>query len=1156
MACEIGGTQHVRFCRIIHSSQLIWAAWDSEGAFCTDSYHTFAAQIEHLVITKSLSTNMNTQKLVSHMLLTGDLILSRLTNSLEVLAAFYGFYLLKSYVVILYSHYTRHNYKTVSIRSQLSLERYMKDNSSAFSEYVIITSIGRCCISRLVKQKLYQSELKLSLRTCVRVRSQNPLLLAIVIQLHADISIFRFQSSRRTRIKSAPVTADGVRSLLILGVIFHAIYVLSIFDIYFKSPVVHDIPVVHYTDKILSSNGIQAPAKRIVIFVADGCRADKVFQHNVQDGKNGTRIPFLRDIIQFNGSWGISHTRVPTESRPGHVALFAGMYEDVSAVTKGWQDNPVEFDSIFNHSRQSWLLGSPDIVPMFTRHIPWTHSFTYGSGAEDFAANNASALDEWVYTNLNEIFSNASSDKNLMDKLHSSQVIFFCHYLGIDTNGHAHRPQSRDYLENIAIVDQLVQKTVHLMDEFYGHDDQTAYVFTADHGMSNKGAHGDGDPANTRTPLIVWGAGIAKPSHVENGDRTEFVMDVPSQSKDQIQAQLNAQKREEKDASTNWDLKGYARKDVMQADIAALASSLLGIPYPRNSIGVLPFSYLSRGRYRAKAVLSNAEQMYLHVLKKQHEKESHTLFVFKPHRHFKSVFPKSLEQVRQLWGENEYDKVEEISQDLIAVCLDALVYLQRYDWMFLLATIVLGYLGWMTILMLAFLIARDANVAMSFGVLQIMQDIASKSDGKKMDTALLFALILTSFYLALEHSPFTYYLYVSFPMLFWRYVWKLVSLHWNVIKLHCGYMTRSSILMLGAIFACLEMIVVGYHHRAVFGVVFALLAIRPPYYQSESDKAYTFWSRIWRVSCALIMIFPFLPSEYGDSLVLVHLGGVLLIVFLQLAKRFYEFESINILWILASLFTLQWTMMYLQGKSKPNPALTILNWMISFGPIATAFFKACHEKTASLTNQWFQIAGAFAPAYILLSISYEVIFYIALCLLCIAWIEMEEKSMRSHRHGEPISRTMECRRAFIFLLLVKIAFFGTGNVASMSSFEISSTYRFVTIFAPFLMGALLIFKILIPFVVVICALYVIVATKKAARYNSSVSSSLKTSGSISSAWNYFILVVLFSDVLALHFLFLVRNEGSWKEIGNSISHFGIVNAQIVFFPLLFFVALF
>lgn len=62
------------------------------------------------------------------------------------------------------------------------------------------------------------------------------------------------------------------------------------------------------------------------IITGDGLRADFLFSANaselVPEAPAEPIAPYLRDVIEDRGAWGVSHTRVPTESRPGHVAII------------------------------------------------------------------------------------------------------------------------------------------------------------------------------------------------------------------------------------------------------------------------------------------------------------------------------------------------------------------------------------------------------------------------------------------------------------------------------------------------------------------------------------------------------------------------------------------------------------------------------------------------------------------------------------------------------------------------------------------------------------------------------------------------------------------------------------------------------------------
>ena len=267
----------------------------------------------------------------------------------------------------------------------------------------------------------------------------------------------------------------------------------------------------------------------------------------------------------------------------------------------------MSFDSILNVSSHAFGFGSPDIVPMFRDGADEgrVDMWCYGAEVEDFSAE-PSAVDTWVLDRVLELFANATADAALDAQLRAPRTVFFLHLLGLDTCGHAHRPHGPEYYRSIQVNDAIVRRVVERFETFYG-DERTAFVYTADHGMSNIGArslcaradtagnHGDGDPDNTRTPIVAWGAGVAAPRPLdEYGD----------------------------EQAAAWGLSSHS-SPVEQVDIAPLMvrsriataltrqATLIGADIPANSEGILPLYYLDAPvEYKAQAAAANIRSIY------------------------------------------------------------------------------------------------------------------------------------------------------------------------------------------------------------------------------------------------------------------------------------------------------------------------------------------------------------------------------------------------------------------------------------------------------------------------------------------------------------------------------------------------------------------
>lgn len=248
----------------------------------------------------------------------------------------------------------------------------------------------------------------------------------------------------------------------------------------------------------------------------------------------------------------------------------------------------------------------------------------------------------------------------------------------------------------------------------------------------------------------------------------------------------------------------------------------------------------------------------------------------------------------------------------------------------------------------------------------------------------------------------------------------------------------------------------------------------------------------------------------------------------------------------------------LQAKQGLPLGNQMLGWLCLIASLVLPFVHRYAPNNHYL-HRLVVIFLAFSPSFILLTISYEGLFYFFFCGTLLAWVRLEHAIYEYTSSFEtliptPAASTItsvssdaevfpadlspnprhriltlpDLRTSLFFLFLLQSAFFSTGNIASISSFSLDAVYRLIPIFDPFSQGALLMFKILVPFAIISANLGIL---------NRGLG--LKSSA-------LFMVVMAISDVMTIRFFYMVRDEGSWLEIGTTISHFVIGSLMSVF----------
>ncbi|XP_034663188.1 GPI ethanolamine phosphate transferase 1 [Drosophila subobscura] len=868
--------------------------------------------------------------------------------------------------------------------------------------------------------------------------------------------------------------------------VVHILLLGCIMNIYFQSTIVENLE----PQKTLPELGLKPPADRLVVFIADGLRAESFFEGNCSG------VPHIRQLFEQQGVVGISSGIAPTMSRPGHIAIFAGFNEDPQAAITNFMWNPTPFDSVFNRSRISIGWVHKTVADYFTRSRGEPPRFeTYR--ATDFTGRFMT--DTWVYEKARDFLTN---DENVRQLQNATQLVFLVYLFDLDKAGHVFTPLQPEFRERLHETQKKIRQTYELFESAFN-DNRTAYLMTSDHGMSDTGYHGGGTDSEIEMPFYLWGAGVKRqgPPTEHNFTANEQGLQLPLQELNQIQ-------------------------------LAPLMSALIGLPPPINNRAPLPLGFLDVSEeYERQALLLNVLQLLSQAksVMLRHERSFFHKWMPKYEKLDSARIASLSTEVEQLIAAGYVQKAMQLLQQTSWRARQCLEYYQDYYQTPLLVAVCASFLGWLFCL-----------------AMWLMREFPAQNPQPKMGlrtwmTALMVLLgMVLGCVLLLQRVPCMTAFYLLLPIGIWTMALAERPLHGPSIPYPLTHLTWTVIPA--------GLVVTTSFMNSHVGLLYAGVVIA---YNRRGFRRPTLKLFIWLVAVLLpsgfLMLkqnsrFQLIPSEYA-------LGcSMCLAVFLPwlLGHK----HPLHVWLINSSILLIGIYGIYL---SENNLEVTLYLQVAFWAFLCYAFVSVPYSNANTPLSRLHLVSFNLIVVHALLSLSTGSLFNQMMIAEFMLGQEVHSEISKPKEnaieeadepepeasHDETVQKTEEkpstplehlklsYHYAAFILFYFYLSFFGSGHWLFSFAFRPTTSRLLISNYSPFVMTALIIFKILIPSIIIMSGVYTFSAYAR--KYSRAI----------------FICMFLISDVMCLYFCFYVQNQGSWRDIRRSMDHVVLTNVIVI-----------